>query len=177
METKTIVGFKEKPKSSHYVDSDGYEIWTDYDEFGHPIHFKCSEEFECWGWMKPSNPMEYTYTDNNGNVLTETFDDHGNAIKFDILGGEKSDLYFRYDKFGIPVECISSKHSWVGIPDSDDSRLYHYVDDEGYLCHKRYDKNCNVIRYDGCDGSWYKVKYDYRTVIITDDLQTTMNIS
>ena len=168
MKIKTIVGFKEILKSSHYIDSDGYERWTEYDDSGHPIHEKSSEGFESWGEMNPSNPMEYTYTGNNGNVITKIFDHHGNIIRFGILGGEKLDLHFRYDEFGIPIEHISSKHRWVGVPDSDDPRLYHYVDDKGYLWHKRYDKNGNAIRYDGCDGSWYKVKYDYRTVTITD---------
>ena len=167
MEIKTIVGFKEIPKSSHYVDSNGYEIWTEYDEFGHEIYFKSSEGIECWGEMNPSNQMEYTYKTSDNVVMIQTFDDQGNAIKCDIPDGEMVNIYFRYDKFGIPIECKSSKHRWVGVPDSIEPRLYHYVDKEGYLWHKRYDKNGNSIRYDGCDGSWYKVEYEYRTVTIT----------
>lgn len=168
MKIKTIVGFKELLKSSHYIDSDEYEIWTEYDEFGYPIHYKSSEGFECWGERNPSNPMEYTYTDNNNTVMTQTFDNHGNVIMVDILGGEKMGVEFDYDKNGLPVRCISDDHSWVGVPDSIIPLLYHYVDNEGYSWTRKYDENHNSIRYDGCDGSWHKVKYEYRTIIITE---------
>lgn len=167
MKIKTIVGFKEIRKSSHYIDSDGYERWTEYDDSGHPIHEKSSDGFESWGEMNPSNPMKYTYTCNNGNVITKIFDHHGNIIRFSILGGTKLDLHFRYDEFGIPIECENQYNHWVGLPDNHKPFIYHYIDDSGKSFDREYDKNFNPIRYEESDGVWYKIEYEYRTVTIT----------
>ena len=52
----------------HFKDSDGFEIWCEYDGNGKLIHYKNSDGFENW---YDSNENLIHYKNSNGNKITK----------------------------------------------------------------------------------------------------------
>ena len=86
MEVKNIVGFAIVAKSSYYKDSDGCEIWHEFDEFGIIIYCKNSAGYEYIGVRDNENPRLYHYTDNDGESWTNEYDEYGNIIRYENAG-------------------------------------------------------------------------------------------
>ena len=53
-------------KYGHHKNSNGYEVWREYDSNGNEIHYKNSNGFEEWREYD-SNGNEIYYKDSNGN--------------------------------------------------------------------------------------------------------------
>ena len=86
MEVKNIVGFANIAKSSHYKDSDGCEIWHEFDEFGIDVYCKNSAGYEYRGVRDSDNTRLYHYIDTDGDEWTNEYDEYGNVIHYENAG-------------------------------------------------------------------------------------------
>ena len=128
-------------KPIHFKSSDGYEAWTEYDEYGNHIYYKNSYGDEIWSKYDEYGNCIYS-KDHNGETWSE-YDDMGNCTYY------KS---FSYEHM-IPYE------SWTEYDEY--NRITHFKNNKGVEywpiynehgieidCRYNYDETTNYINTD-----------------------------
>ena len=69
-------------------DSDGDEIWSEFDKIGNRIHYKTSDGFEEWREFDQYGNIVYC-KDSNGDESWYEYDQHGNRIHYKYSNKDK----------------------------------------------------------------------------------------
>ena len=144
---------------THAIESDGYEVWKEYNSAGKPISYKDNTgESRYIEYNYHGNPSYTKHVMSSGTIVENWYNEDGNKTHYKNSNG--SEEYWEYSAYG---EVLYHRRNNVETRYDDSGNITYHKDEDGKEMWAEYNNMHDIVHRKYSDGyeEWWKYDYNY----------------